>query len=174
MILSERILGTSIVKELQTRTSAPLLKIGRDQYTRIDFATVACFNFQAAINLSSKIQEFNPKDTKDLFNRISPTDLAMPGLGAISIAVLGAAFQHKHLGGDSPLESWASKHQDNGDRALVSFGTIKHRSADIKAERDEKRQKRQRRQRRRDQAHEVRVERFEHRQDVVNDTGASK
>lgn len=171
MILSERILGSSIVKELQTRTSAPILKIGSDQYNRIDFATVACFNFNAAVNLSNKLADFSVKNTKDLYNRISPTDLAMPGLGAISLAVLGAVFQHKNLGGDSPLESWASRHQNNG-KELTSFNTLKHRSADMKAEAQEKKQKKQRKQRRKDQAHETRVERFETRTNGANGAGA--
>jgi hypothetical protein len=90
---------------------------------------------------------------------VSPTALAVPGLGAISLAVLGAVFQQKRLGGDAPLEAWARHHQRNGDRGreLVTFGTLKHRSRDMKAERAEKKRARKRR---RERTREVPVERF--------------
>jgi hypothetical protein len=87
--------------------------------------------------------------------------VALPHLGVISLAVLGAAFEAKRIGGDAPLESWVRKHahQDRlGAAEMVSFYTVKRRElAELATERKAK--KRRQRQRR-NRAHEMRVERF--------------
>jgi len=40
----------------------------------------------------------------------------------VSLAVLGAAFEAKGIGGDAPLENWFRKHRDGG---TVTFSTLK-------------------------------------------------
>lgn len=47
--------------------------------------------------------------------------------GVVSLAVLGAAFEAKGLGGDAPLEAWVKQHQDK-DETLTTFSTIKLKS----------------------------------------------
>jgi hypothetical protein len=129
MIFSDRILGTTTVRHLRERTAAAVLVIGKDRYTRADLARVACFNYVAAANLSAAIHAFQVKDTKDLFQRIAPSSLALPRVGAIALACLGAAFELKGLGGDAPLETWVTKHATNQAHPLATFDTIKRREA---------------------------------------------
>jgi hypothetical protein len=129
MDFSNRVLGQSTARTLQARVSAPLLKIGRDTFTRADLAHVECFNFIAAANLSAILnRELQVKDTADVFRHIAPAALALPRLGAVALAVLGAAFEAKGLGGDHPLESWVRNHTEHQrDDEIVTFGSLKHR-----------------------------------------------
>ena len=122
MDLSTTILGKSTVDELRARVATPILRIGTDQFLRADLARVACFNFQAAQNLSTVLNNgLQVKNTKDVFERVPPEALVQPRLGAVSLAVLGAAFEARGLGGDSPLETWARKHS----KTLHTFDTLK-------------------------------------------------
>jgi hypothetical protein len=102
------------------------------------------------------------KNTRDLFERIPPSAFVLPGIGPISIAVLGAAFEHKDLGGSSALESWMAKHRSEGaSRDFVTFDTLK--ANERKHEPGESRAKKQRRDRhhaRRTVAQRLRVKRY--------------
>lgn len=100
-------------------------------------------------------QHLQVKDLRDVYMNVSPEALALPRLGAISLAVLGAAFEAKGLGGEEPLDAWAKKHL--GD-AVRTFHTIKEREAAEAAK--EKKERRRRKQQRRDEAHRIRSERF--------------
>ena len=82
---------------------------------------------------------------------------------SISLAVLGAAFEAKKIGGDTPLENYVKKHttKTNGEATFVTWTTMKHREqAEVARERKERKK---RKRQRRDQAHELRVDRFEER-----------
>jgi hypothetical protein len=140
---STRVLGTHIATQLHTAQRYAVLTIGRDVFTRRDLAAVACFNYVAALNLSRALKDLDVKSTKDVFDRISPIDLAVPHVGAVALAVLGAAFEAKGLGNGTPLESWVQRHRHPDTRKeIVAFGTIKHRVADALADRQAKRRKR--------------------------------
>lgn len=137
MMLSARVLGAHTVAALTARVRNAVLVIGRDRFTRADLAGVECFSYVAAANLSAQLEAFKPVDTRDVFNRLSPLALAVPRLGAVSLAVLGAAFEHKGL---PTLDLWVTKHRAPTDtREIVTFATIKARSADAKAARREHR-----------------------------------
>lgn len=160
MDFDSEVLGTNTVKALTERLNGTVLAIGRDRLTRDDLATVHCFNFIAARNLSAALTDLGVKSTRDLFDTIAPSALAVPGIGSVAVAVLGAAFQKYGLGGGHPLKTWMTKHQDNPDikKAVATFVTVKHRAnAD---RREEKRAKKLRKQARRNQAHKLRTERF--------------
>jgi hypothetical protein len=135
MILSDRMLGISVTRQIRERNDSALLTIGNDRFTRVDLAGVTCFNYIAAANLSAAIATFKVANTRDLFNRIAPAALALPRVGAIALAVLGAAFEAKGIGianGASPLETWARRHTANKkepETAIVTFHTIKTREA---------------------------------------------
>jgi hypothetical protein len=162
MDLSPRILGAGIAKALGERAAAPVLRLGSDSFDRRDLAAVACFNFIAAANLSRALATVRPpvKNTRDVFERVPPSALAVPGVGAIALAVLGAAFEQKHLGGDHPLEAWITTHRAAGPRReFVTFDTLKHRTADR-----EPADRKARRHARRNEAHGLRVARFTKRQ----------
>lgn len=125
MDLSTRVLGSSVARRLEDRASAVLLQIGRDTFTRADLADVRCFNFTAAATLSAILnRELAVKDTADVFHHVAPSALALPRLGAVAIAVLGAAFQAKGLGGARPLEQWVRAHTKR-EREIVTFATLK-------------------------------------------------
>ncbi len=160
MDLSTRVLGTNVVTHLRERAAAVLLRIGRDSFDRAAFSHVACFNFAAAANLSALLnRELRVKDTRDLFERIPPALLAIPRLGSVSLAVLGAAFEIKKIGGDAPLEAWVRRHQDK-DTKIVTFDSMKHHAADLLAARDERQRAAARTRGRRNQAHRLRVDRY--------------
>jgi hypothetical protein len=133
MNLSSRILGSTVAEQLQERSEATVLQIGRDKFTRGDLSTVQCFNYIAAQNLSRVLADLNVRDTRHLFDQIPPSALAVPRVGAVALAVLGAAFEVRAVMADAdvpPLEAWVRKHADgNVDAALVTFHTIKHREA---------------------------------------------
>ena len=73
---------------------------------------------------------------------MAPHDLALPHLGVISLAVLGAAFEVKGIGGDMPLETWMQRHAPAAE--LVSFPTLKRREHAEQVQ-DRKRRRRGRR-----------------------------
>ena len=149
MNLSTTILGSTAVKQLQETSSAWVLEVGSDRFTRAQLASVSCFNFTAAKNLTNLLRELTVKNLSDLYERVPPSALALPHMGVISFAVLGAAFEAKKIGGQAPLESWARLHS-NGDRdaPLVSFHTLKQRElAEQQAEKDRERGKRRSRRR---------------------------
>lgn len=162
MRLSARILGKGIVEVLAETASAPLLTIGSDAFRRGDLASIGCFNFMAAARLTKALKDLGAKNTRDVFNTIPPEALVLPGVGSISLAVLGAAFEHHGLGGDQPLEAWMSKHRPEGvKREYITFDTMKHREHE--REPGEARARKARRTRahgRRDAAHRLRVDRY--------------
>lgn len=136
MDYSPRVLGKHAADVLHTRSTSAVLIIGRDGFTRGDLADVSCFCYVAARNLSALLEDFGVKDTRDVYDNVAPIMLAIPKLGAISLAVLGAAFEKKGLGGSAPLESWIKKHTRNkksGGPEIVSFDALKHRSKDQQA-----------------------------------------
>jgi hypothetical protein len=132
MDLSARVLGSSAVAHLTTRNAAAVLTIGRDRWTRDDLSAVHCFNFQAAATLSRTLATFSIKSVEDVYRKVPPAALAVPGIGAIALAVLGAAFESRGLGGPTPLESWVSIH--DRDSPIVTFATLKSRPVNPKPE----------------------------------------
>lgn len=159
MILSDRILGTSTTRQLRDRATVPVLIIGRDRFARSDLASVQCFNYIAAANLSRALRDLEVTSTQQLFDSVPPSVLAVPRIGAIALAVLGAAFEAKGIGGSAPLEQWVMRHAAKGEveAAMVTFDTLKKReAADVLKEQAEKRA---RQRKRRDAAHTIRVER---------------
>jgi hypothetical protein len=156
MDLSAKILGSDVAKTLQARVTAPILTIGADGLTRKDLAKVDCFNFLAAQNLAYILNRYlKVADIRDVYNNVHPHQLALPRLGSIALAVLGAAFESRKLGGDAPLESWLRKHKCE----ITTFHTIKLNEQKERAE--ARKQERSRKRARRDKAHTIRVERFE-------------
>lgn len=134
MDTSARILGTPVQTQLRERASHVILRIGSDGFTRKDLSGVDCFNFQAARTLSERLVGLKPKNTRDLFENISPIDLALPGLGPYAIATLGAAFESKGIGGEAPLEKWMTKHLEK-DEQITTFGALKVNAKEIRKNR---------------------------------------
>lgn len=166
MDLSHRVLGKHVTDELRQRGTSTLLQIGTDTFSRFHLSHVACFNFQAALTLSRIIaKEFNVDNTRDFFENVSPQALAIPGIGSIAIAVLGAAFEAKRIGGEAPLESWVRKHLKVKDENIMTFATLKER--DQKDVADEKKRAKARKHARRDEAHRTRVTRFTKRSEMM-------
>jgi hypothetical protein len=113
------------VTYLTERQKSSVLRIGSDAFDRSMLAGVACYHFTAAANLSRLLNnELRVANTRELFDKIDPARLAIPRLGAVSLAVLGAAFEAKGIGGKSPLESWFQKHRDS----TISFYSLKHQT----------------------------------------------
>jgi hypothetical protein len=162
MILSSRLLGQHTAALILERAKMPLLRIGRDTFFRRDLAKLECFNFTAAANLDKILKELSVRNTKDLFDNMPPRALILPRLGAVSLAVLGAAFEAKGIGGNAPLEEWYARHRP-GDarREFVTFHSMKsaarrHDEGERKADRAD----RARKHARRDQAQRLRGDRF--------------
>lgn len=130
MKLSSRILGQTVVRQITDKAGAPLLKVGSDVFYRHDFAQIECFNFLAAANLSRILDDVPVKNLRDLFERVAPQALILPRLGVVTLAVLGAAFEVRGIGGASPLESWMTKHSTAPDApdGFITFDTLKHRA----------------------------------------------
>jgi hypothetical protein len=132
MDLSSSILGRAVVSYIVDQHQTAVLRIGRDMFTRGALASVACFNFTAAANLSKLLNtELRVADTRDVFDNVTPDRLVIPRLGAVSLAVLGAAFESKGIGGDAPLENWFRKHRGS----TVTFSTLKHHDDVARAKR---------------------------------------
>jgi hypothetical protein len=164
MDLSESVLGHSTATWIKERATIPLLKIGSDTFTKSILSGVSCFNWNAASNLSNLLKDLGVKNTRDLFDRVHPRELALPRMGGVSIAVLGAAFEAKGLGGDKPLTSWYRLHmlkESANDTSIkpVQFASLKRQ--DQQAAREESAAKSKRKRARRAQAHRLRVTRFE-------------
>ncbi len=142
MHFSTSILGRSVVAWLQARQGAAILTIGRDTFDRAALAGVSCYHFVAAANLSRILtHELQVQDTRDLFDHVDPARLALPRLGPVALAVLGAAFEARGIGGEAPLEKWFAKHRD----APCTFATIKLHAHDKKDARAHARPRRSRR-----------------------------
>jgi hypothetical protein len=155
MNLAASILGSSACQKLTESAQASVLTIGSDRLTRGDLARVGCYNFLAAKILSRVLHdELQVKSLRQVYNDIPPSALALPHLGVISLAVLGAAFEAKGIGGDTPLESYVRKHVTK----VTTFLTLKHREQEERAK--ERKERKRRKARRRDQAQQLRVERF--------------
>lgn len=159
MHLPDHILGKGTVETLQERINAPVLVIGSDRFTRAHLAATSCFNFNAASNLTRIIATLKVENTRDLYHRIPPRALALPGLGSIALAVLGAALEHKL---DKNLSDYIDKHRAEQE-AIVTFTTMKNNTADSKADRKAKKDEKTRSRNRGRQAHEIRVGRHMHR-----------
>jgi hypothetical protein len=158
MDLSTSILGATAAAYIRERQGAALLRIGSDTFTRADLARVECFNFTAAATLSRILnRELQVKDTREVFERIPPEALALPRLGAIGLAVLGAAFEAKRLGGEAPLLAWMRKHRP--EAKVITFASLKHHDEAERAR--ERKDTRARKRRRRDRAHSIRIDRHE-------------
>jgi hypothetical protein len=167
MDLPATFLGTSTTEALKTRNATPVLVVGKDALTRHDLAGVDCFNYVAAANLTRALSDLGAKSVRDVFENVSPMMLAVPHVGAVSLAVLGAAFQHLGIGGGSPLVAWVTKHRaPDSTREIVTFDTFKHRAADMVAATQERRAAKARRNARRDMAHRTRVDRLSRRTGV--------
>jgi len=124
MLFSTAIYGSSAVKSATERVSAPVLVIGRDQFTRAELAAVSCFSFVAARNLTELLSTAKAESVRQVYQEISPFDLAIPNLGPISLMVLGAAFEIRGVG---TIESWAAKHKaKDAPAGFVTFNTLKH------------------------------------------------
>jgi hypothetical protein len=161
MDLSATVLGKHTAELLTTRAAAAVLTIGRDKFTRADLAGVACFNYVAALNLTRALAALDCKSVKDAFDNISPSMLAVPHVGAVSLAVLGAAFEARGIGGDAPLIAWCLNHRDPEARKEIrTFDTIKHHAHDQQAASAERRTAKSRKRARRDEAHRQRVDRL--------------
>lgn len=175
MHLSTRVLGKHVADQITARAAAPLLVIGRDKFFRRDLAAIDCYNFLAALRLSSVIATLGPRDTKDLFDNYPPTALVVPQIGSISLAVLGAAFEKKGIGGSQPLEGWFNKHRPKEyvGREFVTFSHMKH--VEHLREVGEKRARKQRKEKtaaRRDKAQRIRGDRFIERQEGTVKNGS--
>lgn len=128
MDLSAAILGKSVAHDLAARQIAPVLTIGADRFDRHQLARAGCYHYAAAASLSRILAvEIRPMHTRDLFQNVHPERLILRRLGAVSLAVLGAAFELRHLGGRHPLESYFRLHRDG---SLIAFATLKARHHD--------------------------------------------
>jgi len=162
MDLSKTVLGSNVAKQLADRVRSAVLTVGSDTFSRRDLARIDCFNFTAAANLSALLTtHLKVKDTRDVYFNVSPILLALPRLGAISLAVLGAAFEAKRLGGEAALENWYRQHQVK----VITFNGLKLR--DERERSEERKRTKQRKQQRRDQAHGMRLVRHEKRAGVA-------
>ena len=149
MNLSTRILGSTAVKQLQVTSNATVLQVGKDALTRSELAQVGCYNFHAARNLSAVLAETAITSLQELYNTIPPSALALPHMGVISLAVLGAAFEARSIGGEAPLESWVRLHRPGNGKdpkdSMVTFHTLKKReAAEVARERKARRSRRRR------------------------------
>ena len=161
MYLSPRVLGAHAVHTLTTRAAAPVLTIGSDHFRRGDLSGIGCFNFIAAQHLTAAIKAIGGvKHARDLFEHVPPDALVLPGVGAISLSVLGAAFEAKGIGGDAPLESWYTKHRGKEAHEFVTFDTLKaHERSREPGERRAIKHRADRHHARRDRAQRIRGDR---------------
>ena len=77
---------------------------------------------------------------------------------------VGAAFEARKIGGQTPLLSWVQLHARGGNeqQAMVTFHTMKQR--ELAEARNEKKATKDRKQTRRNKAHKLRLARFGERQ----------
>jgi hypothetical protein len=165
MNLAPTILGNYAVTQLQKTAGEVILEVGSDKLGRKELAAVGCYNFHAARNLSAVVKSLQIPNLKYLFEHVPPSDLALPHMGVISLAVLGAAFEVRKVGGSNPLLSWVQLHAPHGNdakQAMVTFHTLKMR--ELAEARNEKQAIKDRKQTRRNKAHKLRVARFGERQ----------
>jgi hypothetical protein len=162
MNLAPRILGTTACTQLQRNADEAILQVGSDRLGRRELAAVGCYNFTAARNLSAILKPFQLPSLKYLYENVPPEGLALPHMGVISLAVLGAAFEARKIGGEAPLENWVRAHAGSDKQAMVTFHTLKAREAAERAA--EKKAVKQRKHARRNQAHHLRLARFGDRQ----------
>src|SRR5215471_1740019 len=144
MDLSTRVLGSTAANKLREQDAEAIFVIGKDRLTRAQLATVGCFNFTAARNFSRAAAALGAKSLRDLYDSYPPSALALPRVGTISLAVLGAAFEARHICGDAPLEQYVQRHAEK----VTTFETIKHRE-----QREAARERTARRRARRRTAH---------------------
>lgn len=169
MELAAQILGTGTVEKMQERIKKPILTIGEDRFTRRHLAVIDCFNFLAAATLSNIVATLKVNNTSDLYKRIPPSALALPGLGVISLATLGAAFEHK-LG--KTLTDYINHHRDDRNSKVVTFHTMKHNAVDVKLDRKAAKEEKVRKHARSNRAHQTRTDRFVARHPKTRTTGA--
>ena len=126
MNLFANVLGTTAVRKLEASRSAHVLVIGKDRFTRQQLAGVECFNFHACRLLTNVFNELKVPHLQYVYDKLSPQALAMPRLGVVSLAVLGAAFEARQIG---DLQTYAQKHavKKNGDYQIATFDTLKRR-----------------------------------------------
>ena len=169
MNLAPGVLGAYTVSRLQLAANEAVIRIGKDTLTRGQLAAVGCYNFVAAKNLSAILKALEVPSLRHVFDRITPSELAIPRMGVISLAVLGAAFEAKGIGGERPLETYVRKHTNDH---LITFDTLKHREqAEVARERKERKA---RKAQRRDKAHRLRSDRFDARTATQIATGVSQ
>lgn len=143
MDFSTRVLGSTASTHLRELDEEAVLIIGKDRLTRSELAAVGCFNFHAAKNLSRALREhLSVKDIKTLFHSTPPSALALPHVGSISLAVLGAAFEARRLGGEAPLERYVARHAEH----VTTFTTIKAHEQE-RARKERRRERKARRPR---------------------------
>lgn len=162
MNLAPTVLGAGAVKHLSGLAEEALLIVGSDRLGRRELAGVGCYNFAAARNLSAVLKPLQLPSLKHLFQNIPPASLALPHMGVISLAVLGAAFEARKIGGANPLLAWVQFHAGDEKKAMVTFYTLKHREAQEVL--NEKKAIVERRRGRKGKAHQLRVARFTARQ----------
>lgn len=129
------LLGAGTRRVLLERVEEIIFSIGTDGFTRGHLARVDCFNFTSAKNphllavldapdlIGEPGNTRKPRNTKDFFFNVPPKKLARPGIGAFTLAILGAAFEAKKIGGDEPLKAWVEHHK----MEVVTFNTLKNR-----------------------------------------------
>lgn len=133
MFLSDKILGSTAAKHIRATAGGAVLVIGKDTFTRAHLASTGCFHFAAAARLTNAVSELRPRvdDLKDLYRRFPPLALCRHGIGPISFAVLGAAFELKRIGGTRPLEEWTLAHAPaDAKRPLLTINSMKHHAQD--------------------------------------------
>jgi len=155
MHLPTAILGKGTVVKLEERQSSAVLVIGDDKFTRPQLSKIGCFNFMAASRLTQYITELKIKNTRELFQTVPPQHLALPGLGPICLATIGAAFEVKGLG---TLADYIARHTEKG-HLVVTFATMKHNVRDQEAAREEKKAAKKRKASRNDRAQNLRADR---------------
>jgi len=122
MNLTARVLGQTAVTKLQSTAGEHVLVVGKDKLTRGDLADVGCYNFLAARYLTAALEALGVESLQQLYMTFSPRDLALPRVGVICLAVLGAAFEARGIGGDNPLENYVKKHSAK----LITFDSVKN------------------------------------------------
>jgi hypothetical protein len=139
MQLAIEVLGSTAVDQLTKNHKEQILVVGKDKFTRADLGGIGCFNFIAAKNLSVAFQALQVKNLQDVFDNVAPSALALPHVGTISLAVLGAAFEAKGIGGSSPLAEWVGHHLNGKIR---TFNTVKHKIRAMEGPRKKRRHRR--------------------------------